>query len=92
MLPYLTSEAENSKKYIVQFQGLNMGEGGTDGESSETENISSVLSPCITQRFGRVLSGQYTAPTAMHAKEGLLVIDGTDVKYDGAVVLSLIHI
>ena len=86
MLPFLTSEAENAKKYIVQFQGLNLGEGGADGEFSETENISSVLSPCITQRFGRVLSGQYTAPTAMHAKEGLLVIDGTSVKYNGTVV------
>ena len=86
MLPFLTGEAENAKKYIVQFQGLNLGEGSTDGEFSDTENISSVQFPCIAQRPGRVLCGQYTAPTAMHAKEGLLVIDGTDVKFNGETV------
>lgn len=86
MLPYLTAEAENSKKYIVNFQGLNLGEGYTDGEFSDCKNVSSVLAPCVTQRFARVLEGEYEAPTTLHAKGGLLVIDGTDVKYDGQVV------
>ena len=86
MLPYLTQESTETKKYIINFQGLNLGEDYTDGELSDCLNLSSVLSPCITQRFARVKEATYTAPTAIHAKEGLLVIDGTDVKYDGITV------
>ena len=83
MLPFLTAEAENSKKYIVNFQGLNLGEGRMDGEFSHTENISSVLSPCVTQSYARVLEGKYDAPNSLHTKEGLVLIDGTAVYYDG---------
>ena len=83
MLPYLNAEKENSKKYVVNFQGLNLGEGYAEGEFSHTENISCALAPCISQRFGRELEAEYEAPTALHVKEGLLVIDGTTVKFDG---------
>lgn len=86
MLPYLTGDKEHSKKYVVSFQGLNMGEGYSEGEFSACENISSALTPCITQRFGRSHEGKFTKPTAMCAKEGLLIIDGTEVKYNGKTV------
>lgn len=86
MLPYLTDTNENTKKYIINFQGLNLGEGYQEGEFSDCKNVSSVLAPCISQRFTRVKTATYTAPTAMHAKEGMLVIDGTSVKYEGTTV------
>lgn len=86
MLPYLNAEKENSKKYVVNFQGINLGEGYAEGEFSHTENISCALAPCISQRFGRELEAEYEAPKALHVKDGLLVIDGTNVIYNGRVV------
>jgi len=81
MLPFLNVTQSNSKKYVVSFQGINYGEGYKDGEFSDTHNISTSLYPCISQRYGRAHVGTYTAPTTVHAKEGLLVIDGTKVLY-----------
>lgn len=86
MLPYLTAESETAKKYIINFQGLNLGEGYADGELSDCKNLSSVLAPCISQRFGRSSEVEYVAPTALHAKDGLFVIDGTNAIYNGKVV------
>lgn len=86
MLPFLTAESENSKKYVINFQGLNLGEGYAEGEFSDCKNLSSVLAPCISQRFGRSSEVEYEAPTAIHAKDGLFVIDGTNAIYNGRVV------
>ena len=86
MLPYMNVKGENSKKYVVSFQGINYGEGYTDGEFSESKNISVAQHPCVSQRFGRSVQGVYAKPTSLYVKEGLLVIDGTEAKYDGAVV------
>lgn len=86
MLPYLREGEPNSKKYIVQFKGLNMGEGWSEGEFSACRNLSSARMPCISQRFGRGLEAEYASPEAIHAKAGMLVIDGTDVIYNGSVV------
>ncbi len=72
-----------SKKYVVSFRGINCGEGHAEGEFSETKNISTAQFPCVAQRFARVGVGNYGAPTSMHAKEGLLVIDGTTAIYRG---------
>ena len=81
-LPYLTDTGERSQKYIVAFRGINYGEGYVDGELSESRNLSSEQYPCMTQRAARVPEGQYISPTALHAKEGLIVVDGTRVLYN----------
>lgn len=86
MLPFLNNVAQHSKQYIVGFQGLNLGEGWADGEYSDCRNISTALAPCVTQRWGRVQEATYEAATALHAKNGLLVIDGGNVLYKGEVV------
>lgn len=88
MLPILNSAAaQRSKKYTVAFRGINYGEGYQDGEFSETENVSAAQYPCLSQRYARITEGSYNAPTSMHAKEGLLVVDGTGtVWYDKSVV------
>lgn len=83
LLPYLRNVKNKSKKYSTVFRGLNYGEGTQDGEFAETLNLSTDLYPCITQRAGRIKTGQYTKPTALHAKGKLLVIDGTKAIYDG---------
>lgn len=85
-LPYLTDSGSQAEKYIVNFRGLNYGEGYVDGEFADCLNLSSEKYPCITPRRERVKVAQYDAPTTLHAKEGLLVIDGTEVKYNGTTV------
>lgn len=86
MLPYLKETSESSKKYTVAFRGLNYGEGYVDGEFSACKNISTMNYPCVSQRLGRTQTAVYSEPSAMHAKEGLVVIDGTIVAYDGKAV------
>ena len=89
LLPYLTDEKNRSEKYTIQFLGVNYGEGYRDGEFSDCCNLSSEKYPCLTPRRERVLEGQFSAPTTLHAKDGLLVIDGTKVYYNGEVVGSV---
>ena len=82
ILPYLQELENPSKKYTVAFRGINYGEGYQDGEMSECENLSTEKYPCISQRAARIKAGQFEKPQTIHAKEGLLVIDGTNVFYN----------
>jgi len=82
-LPYLSQVASAARKYMVAFRGLNLGEGYQDGDLLDCENVSTEKFPCLTQRAARTLVEQYESPTTLHAKEGLLVIDGTRVLYEG---------
>lgn len=86
MLPILNVAQKNSKKYVVSFQGINYGEGHADGEFSDTKNVSTAKFPCVSQRSNRVQEATYGSPSTLHAKEGLLVIDGTSAIYNGNVV------
>ena len=86
MLPFLTNYGSKSEKYIVQFKGLNYGEDYVDGELQDSLNLSTEKYPCIAPRRGRVKEGAYSAPSTLHAREGLLVVDGTKVYYDGRIV------
>lgn len=83
ILPYLTETGEPGKKYVVGFKGLNFGEGYQEGELADCMNLSSEKYPCISQRAARTKVGSYISPTTLHAKDGLLVIDGTRVIYNG---------
>ena len=86
MLPYLRQDRDPSKKYVVAFRGLNLGEAYQEGELSECKNLSSALAPCLTQRFAREEVGRYAAPSSLHAKEGLMVVDGSRVLHNGTQV------
>ncbi len=88
MLPYLKADNGNSKKYVVAFKGLNMGEGREDGEMSECLNLSSELYPCVSQRRPRTLltefgGGEGVTMLSVHGK--LFVIHGTSVYYGDSV-------
>ena len=89
MLPFLNVAAKNSKKYVVAFNGINYSEAYTEGDFSDSKNISTAQFPCVTTRFGREEVGAYSAPTTLHTKDGLMVIDGTDAIYNGTVVGSV---
>lgn len=82
LLPYLAELQNPSKKYTVSFRGLNYGEGYQDGEMAECENLSTEKYPCISQRAKRVKVGQYEAPQTLHTKDGIIVIDKTNVFYN----------
>ena len=86
MLPFLSTTTKNSKKYIVTFRGINYGEAHEDGDFSESKNVSTAKYPCVSPRFGRELIGTYAAPTSLHTKDGLMIIDGTSAIYNGTVV------
>ena len=83
LLPYLTEFESPSKKYTVSFKGINYGEGYQDGELADCTNLSTEKYPCISQRAARVKESQFTSPTTIHAKDGILVVDGTKVYYNG---------
>lgn len=89
MLPFLNVAAKNSKKYVVAFNGINYSEAYTDGDFSDSKNISTAQFPCVSTRFARELIGVYDAPTSLHTKDGLMIIDGTDAIYNGKVVGSV---
>lgn len=86
MFPILHEVRQNSKKYIVRFGGLNLGEDYQDGNFSDTKNVSSVLYPTITQRFGRVSEGVYENPQAVFSGDGLLVIADCNAIYNGITI------
>ena len=74
MLPYLQEVQNASKKYTVNFRGLNYGEGTQDGEFAETYNLSTDQYPCITQRAARIHVKEFNNPSTLHSKGNLLVI------------------
>ena len=86
MLPILNGDNGNSKKYVVSFRGLNLGEAYQEGEFSDCLNLSSALSPCLSQRYAREEEAAYVGPSTLHAKDGLLLIAGTSVLYNGVEV------
>ncbi len=81
LLPYLAEAESASKKYTVAFRGLNYGEGYQDGEMEECTNLSTERYPCISPRAERRERAQFSAPSSMHAKDGIIVVDGTAVYY-----------
>lgn len=81
-LPQLNS-VSRGKQQVVAFGGLNLTESWNDGELCEARNLSTSAFPCISQRAGRRLVKEYTAPTALYAKRELCVVDGTDFLYGG---------
>lgn len=83
VFPFLTPEKNRSEQYIVHFRGVNYSEGFRDGELEDCMNLSSEKYPCISPRRERRKMGAYNAPSAIHTKDGLFIIDGTKVLYKG---------
>lgn len=80
-----------STQQIVTFGGIRYSRGGSDGEFSESTNLSARQFPSLSQRGGRRLEKTYSSATALYSKNGkLLVIDGTDVLFDGKKVGTVI--
>lgn len=82
-LPYLKSRKQTTQKQIVAFRGVNYSEAVQDGQFEDCRNLSSQLFPCLSQRQGRERGKTYENATAVHYKNGLIVVDGTDLIHNG---------
>lgn len=85
-LPQLPVRKQRYQKQTVSFRGLNYGTGVTDGQLEDSRNLSSEQYPCMTPRRGRANEGDYSNATAVYYKDGLMVVDGTDLIFDGEIV------
>ena len=83
MLPHLNEIANKSRQSILNFLGLNYGCETRDGELEDCVNLCTDDFPCLTQRRPRKIDSSYISPTTLHPKNGLIVIDGTRVLFNG---------
>lgn len=80
-LPQMVSNVDKIKKYIIDFGGINQSCRFNEGELADSKNLSSDLLPFISQRGKREQLGKFDAPTAVHAHNGIAVVDGTKFLY-----------
>lgn len=86
MLPYLNYTGARAKKQMVAFRGLNWSDQTMDGELRDCLNLSARRFPYLCTRRGRQQMDAYEGATAMTARGSLVVVQGTDLIYDGQVV------
>ena len=77
MLPLLKSTAAKHKKQIVSFRGINYSDAYQDGDLSDSLNISTRRYPFLTTRRARMKMDAYSDATALGARDGLVVVQGT---------------
>lgn len=86
MLPFLNSTSQSAKRQIVAFRGINYGDQVMDGDLRESENLSLRRYPYLSTRRAREQQTKYAGATALTARGKLVVVQGTDLLYDGTVV------
>lgn len=82
-LPEMRYKGAGYTVQTVRFRGLNLRPGAADGELVAAENLSAAQQPFLTQRTARTAMDAYRAPTAVFGWDKLVVVDGTDLYYDG---------
>lgn len=85
-LPKLPYNVQKSKTEVVSLRGINYSDNFQDGDLMESENLSARRFPYITTREARVKQEAYSNATAITSWEKLVVVQGTDLLYDGNVV------
>lgn len=85
MLPYIQTTRSKTKRYTINFSGINLGNSIQDGEFCDTLNLSTSGYPCLTQREPREVISDLTSPTALYSNKKLMYVDGTSFYYDGVV-------
>lgn len=86
MLPFLNSAKSSGQKQVVAFRGINWSDQYQDGDLRNSLNLSARRYPYLTTRRSRGRLSEYSGATAMTARAGLVVVQGTDLLYDGVVV------
>ena len=73
-LPRMKYKSDKHISQIVQFGGIHYGRGGADGEFAETENLSSMQFPALSQRKSRKQVELYSAATDLFGWDKLVVV------------------
>ena len=63
-----------------------MTQGAKEGQMSAMQNLSSNEYPCLAVRRPRAIQGTYIRPTALFSWNSLIVVDGTNLLYNGAII------
>ncbi len=89
-LPKLKNIENRTRQQIIAFAGINYGQDYSDGQISESLNLSSMEFPCLTQRRARkAYESDYGKASAIYARGELCIVDGINFIYDGKVVGTL---
>lgn len=86
MLPFLKNANVKSQKQLVAFRGINWSDQYQDGDLADCKNLGFRRFPYLTTRNARWPLHEYKGATAMTARGALVVVQGTDLLYDGQVV------
>lgn len=86
MLPFLNNTTQNAKRQVVEFRGINWSDQCQDGDMKDSLNVSVRRYPYLSNRRSRGKLSQYSGVTAMTARSALVVVQGTNLIYDGMVV------
>ena len=90
MLPFLNNTANRTQRQIVTFRGINWSDQIQDGDLRDSLNLSARRFPYLSTRRARRKMDAYSGATAMTARGALVVVQGTDLIYDGSVVGQVI--
>lgn len=82
----MKSVPTKAKKQIVSFRGINYSDAFQDGDLRESLNISTRRFPYLTTRRARQKLEEYSDVSALSVRGALIVVQGTDLLYDGKVV------
>ena len=75
-----------AKKQVVAFRGINWSDQTQDGDLRDSLNLSTRRYPYLSTRRAREKQTQYAGATALTARGALVVVQGTNLLYDGVVV------
>lgn len=85
-LPLIRNKEAASKRQVLEFKGYNANPVISEGEMSETKNLSTNEYPCIAPRLPRkMVKDGLVAPTALYGKAKLAYVDDTNFYYDNAI-------
>ena len=85
-LPALKNTGNPSRVETVAMRGINYSDQIQDGDLRDTLNLSARRYPYITTRRARAKQEGYSGATGLTAWGKLVVVQGTDLLYDGEVV------
>ena len=84
--PSLPYSARKYQREVLAIGGLNLSDNTQDGDLADCRNLSSHRFPYFTTRNKRSKLTAYSGATALTAWEKLVVVQGTNLLYDGNVV------
>ena len=88
LLPKLNANYQ-TRQVTEEFRGYDHNLRIADGEWFDEQNITAARYPIFSQRKGRGIVSQLTAPQGMLAKDALMYIDGSQLIYNGLPVTGV---